>query len=1488
MRSFNHARTLICAFAMSLAINVACGGGGGGSSAPPPPVAPGITTQPQNQAVLDGATATFTVTASGTAPLSYQWKKGGVSIGAATASTYTTPATTMADSGSSFTVTVSNSAGSITSNAATLTVNPAPPVIITQPGNATVTSGSAATFTVSASGTPPLSYQWSKGGVDIGGATTSSYTTPATVLADNAATFRVTVTNAQGSVPSNAATLTVQEAPAFTTQPLGGTVVAGNPFTFTAATTGNPTPTYQWYKGATLLAGKTASSLTLASATLADAGSYTVVASNSLGSLSSNAAVLVVNQAPIISTHPASQTIVSGNPVTFSVVATGFPALSYQWYKDSVTLAGKTSSSLTLASVAPADAGNYTVDVINGLGTVTSNPAALTVTVPPAISVQPAPQTVTAPATATFSVTASGTPAPTYQWKKNGTNIPSATSSSYTTPATSLANQGESFTVVLTNSAGTLTSDPAILTVQQGPQIGTHPTAQTIVSGNPVTFTVVATGYPALSYQWNKDGSPLAGKTASSLSIASVAPSDAGSYTVDVINTLATVTSNPAVLTVHVSPAITTQPASQTVVAPAAATFSVVATGTPAPTYQWQKNLSDIPSATASSYTTPATALAEDGSSYRVVITNAAGSINSNAAILTVHVAPAITGQPSAQSVVVGQTATFSVTATGNPAPSYQWRKNGLNVASGGTSASYTTPVTILGDDGSTFDVVVSNGIGSPVISVAATLTVAAAPVTPVFLLQPLSQTIAEASSVTFTSNASGTPTPTYQWKKDGATIGGATSSSYTIASVAPADAGAYTVVATNSQGNATSNVATLTVNYKPVITVHPQSQTVNQGADVSFSVAANAVPGISGYQWQYNGADMGGQVASSLTLNGVTPSQNGSYRVVVTNSVGSTTSNAATLTVNPTHSIGGRVSLTNNGTGVSGVTISINTSPVRTTTTDGNGDFTLSGLVDGAYTLTPSITGPSSIFLPASRSVTVAGSDQSNVQFQVMLGYTVSGTVAYAGSKTGRIYLSLDGGNGGGSPGISLAAKGAFTIRGVPPGTYTLYASMDTIGQGVINAANPVGSTSVTVNFANVSGADVTLADPAAINLTGAAGPTIDLAAPYNGGAVLFFSPVVNVQNVETADSYLVEWSSNGFTSVLGSATLPATGTDRPIYFTSGLVDGNTYQFRLKGKAGLTTSNASTVVPVTVGAGAGANTITGTVTFTGTATGPLAVGFFSESSGNIYVKRVTSPVSPQAFSISGVPDGTYFFFGILDQNNNGIIDPGDLTNTGGNSNSTVVIAGATSGLTLTLPNGNAIPNLSTSHQQSTSGGSTWESYGLNFDVAGNRKQPVNVALTLGTAVIDLAKRPERVSYQYWFNLNDQRPSLGDSYSVHVAYTDASSEDLPVAVTAVLDTFARNLAPVTGGSTSLTPTFTWLAPLPAPGFVYTYNLWLQQQGGGQIWSVDNMPSSTLSVLYNNDGRASQPALTAGVTYQWSVSVRDGAGNSTQKSVEYRP
>jgi hypothetical protein len=174
-------------------------------------VAPTIAAEPASLTVTVSQTATFSVTVSGTAPFSYQWLKNNTNIGGATAASYTTPATVPADSGAKFDVVVTNSAGSVTSTMATLSVN-APavaPAITAQPANQTVTVGQTATFGVTATGTAPLSYQWQKNSVSIGGATAASYTTPATLMADSGAKFDVIVSNAFGTQTSTMAALTV-------------------------------------------------------------------------------------------------------------------------------------------------------------------------------------------------------------------------------------------------------------------------------------------------------------------------------------------------------------------------------------------------------------------------------------------------------------------------------------------------------------------------------------------------------------------------------------------------------------------------------------------------------------------------------------------------------------------------------------------------------------------------------------------------------------------------------------------------------------------------------------------------------------------------------------------------------------------------------------------------------------------------------------------------------------------------------------------------------------------------------------------------------------------------------------------------------------------------------------------------------------------------------------------------------------------------------
>src|SRR5579863_9849930 len=191
--------------------------------------APSVTTQPANQTVVIGQAATFSVVASGTVPLTYQWMEntgsGFNNISGANSSSYTTPPAMSTDDGTVFEVLVTNADGSVASNSAMLTVtSPLPPTITTQPANQSVIIGQTATFSVVATGTAPLTYQWAQntgsGFNNISGATSSSYTTPPAMSTDNGTAFEVVVSNAEGSVTSNAAALTVNAAVA---QPSYGT-----------------------------------------------------------------------------------------------------------------------------------------------------------------------------------------------------------------------------------------------------------------------------------------------------------------------------------------------------------------------------------------------------------------------------------------------------------------------------------------------------------------------------------------------------------------------------------------------------------------------------------------------------------------------------------------------------------------------------------------------------------------------------------------------------------------------------------------------------------------------------------------------------------------------------------------------------------------------------------------------------------------------------------------------------------------------------------------------------------------------------------------------------------------------------------------------------------------------------------------------------------------------------------------------------------------
>ena len=347
-------------------------------------VAPTISVQPANATVTQPNAATFSVTASGTAPLSYQWRRNGVAISGAISSSYVlNPTSAASDNGAQFSVVVSNIAGNVTSTSATLTVN-VTPSITTQPASTTVTAPASATFSVVASGTAPLSYQWRRNGVAISGATSASYVLNPTAGTDNGAQFTVVVTNVAGSVTSSVATLTVNVPPSITTQPANVTVTAPAAATFSVVASGTTPFSYQWRRNGVAISGATAASYVLNPTALSDSGAlFSVVVTNAFGTVTSAAATLTVNaapSAPTITTQPGNTTVTAPAAATFSVAASGDAPLSYQWRRNGVAISGATSASYVLSPTAVIDSGSvFSVVVSNTVGNVTSANATLTV-----------------------------------------------------------------------------------------------------------------------------------------------------------------------------------------------------------------------------------------------------------------------------------------------------------------------------------------------------------------------------------------------------------------------------------------------------------------------------------------------------------------------------------------------------------------------------------------------------------------------------------------------------------------------------------------------------------------------------------------------------------------------------------------------------------------------------------------------------------------------------------------------------------------------------------------------------------------------------------------------------------------------------------------------------------------------------------------------------------------------------------------------------
>lgn len=258
-----------------------------------------ISAPPQTQSVCLGAPVTFSVSATGTGPLAYQWRKNGHDLVGATMANYSLSATTLGDAGA-YDVRVTGACGNVTSNSASLTIK-TPVSITTQPASQTACAGTPVTFSVTASGTGPLTFQWRKNSVNLTGATGSTYQIAA-ASANDAGAYDVIITGACGNVTSPTAALTVNSAPSIVLQPSAQAVCPGGSATFSTAANGNPAPLVQWQfstdGGAHFLdvAGAQATTLIVNNVSAAQTGTlYRAVFTNTCNTVTSMVAALTVH-----------------------------------------------------------------------------------------------------------------------------------------------------------------------------------------------------------------------------------------------------------------------------------------------------------------------------------------------------------------------------------------------------------------------------------------------------------------------------------------------------------------------------------------------------------------------------------------------------------------------------------------------------------------------------------------------------------------------------------------------------------------------------------------------------------------------------------------------------------------------------------------------------------------------------------------------------------------------------------------------------------------------------------------------------------------------------------------------------------------------------------------------------------------------------------------------------------------------------------------
>lgn len=416
-------------------------------------------------------------------------------------------------------------------------------------------------------------------------------------------------------------------------------------------------------------------------------------------------------QSPTITQQPAASTsVINGGSVYLTVTVIGLAPLKYQWTLSGTNLPGSTNYFLSLSGIQPTQQGGYQVIVGNAFGSVTSTVAQVTVLVPPSITSQSANTNVAAGKTFSLFVNAAGSSPFTYKWLFENTLISGATNSILTVSNAQSINEGI-YRAVVANSIGSVTG--AVVSVHiapSAPVIVSNPSPLILPASSNALFSVTAIGSQTLAYQWFFNNSAIPGANTSQYALTGIQSPNSGNYQVIVSNSLGSVTSSVASLTVTPSaPYFVVQPTNASVSAGSSRTFTGLANGSQPISYQWQHEGTNLPGATLASLVLNNLSLA-DGGAYTLLASNVVNVSTSAVAQLTVYQSPTILQPLTNQVVGFGSTVVLAVNAMGSPTLVYSWQLNGTSIT--GTYSTLTVSNILLSQSGY-YRVTITNQFGS-------------------------------------------------------------------------------------------------------------------------------------------------------------------------------------------------------------------------------------------------------------------------------------------------------------------------------------------------------------------------------------------------------------------------------------------------------------------------------------------------------------------------------------------------------------------------------------------------------------------------------------------------------------------------------------------------------------------------------------------------------------------------------------------------------